>query len=236
MSTRSAEVRSTPTPQAPYDLRTGTRWLLALLLPVGPACVAVLRYVLPYGTVGSASDTVDRAVAEVGAMSAVLWLGFVAILTLVPGVLAVGRLTRRRAPRTTAAGLVLAVPGYLCLTWLIGSDLLLWTGAQVGTDRADLISLYTTSHPTSTVAGVVFVLGHVVGTILLGVALWRSGAVARWAAVLVIVAQPLHFVAAVILQSPSLDLVAWGLNAVGFAAAALALTRLPNDEWDLAPQ
>jgi hypothetical protein len=50
-----------------------------------------------------------------------------------------------------------------------------------------------------------------------------------------IISQPLHFTAAVILASHPLDLLAWGLNGIGFAVAALAILRLPVDEWDLAP-
>jgi len=65
--------------------------------------------------------------------------------------------------------------------------------------------------------------------------MWRSRSVPRWAAVLTLVAQPLHFTAAVIVGSPGLDLAAWGLNAVGFAAAAAAILRMPDDEWDVGP-
>ena len=39
----------------------------------------------------------------------------------------------------------------------------------------------------------------------------------RWAAIAVVVSQPLHFVAAVVLSSHVLDAVAWGLTALGFA-------------------
>jgi hypothetical protein len=79
---------------------------------------------------------------------------------------------------------------------------------------------------------VVFVVGHVIGTVLLGIAMWRSHAVPRWAAVITVVSQPLHFVAAVIVASPELDLVAWGMNAVGFGAASVAIWRLSDEAWD----
>jgi len=221
---------------APTDLRRSTRWLAALILPIGPAAVAVLRYVLPYLTTDDSKTVVAGVSAHPGAQSAVLWLGFIATLTLVPAVLWAGRLTRRRAPRITAAAMLLMVPGYLSLTWLIGSDLLVWAGAQAGMDSATLVRLYETAHPTSAIAAGVFVAGHVVGTVLLGIALWRSAAVPRWAAILTILSQPLHFVAAVIVGSHSLDLFAWGLNAVGFAVVAAAILRLADDEWDLPPQ
>jgi hypothetical protein len=217
------------------DLRRRSRLLAALLLPVGPAAVAVLRFVLPYGIADDSPTVVKQVAAEQGTQSLVLWLGFVAVLTLVPAVLWVGRLTRRRAPRVTAVALVLLVPGYLSLALLLGSDALLWAGAHKGIDEGTLTVLYGTMHPTTGIAAGLFVLGHVIGTVLLGVAMWRSRAVPRWAAVLTTVSQPLHFVAAVIVASQPLDLVAWGMNAVGFATAGVAILRLPDDEWDLPP-
>ena len=71
-------------------------------------------------------------------------------------------------------------------------------------------------HAAATVAAVLFVLGHVLGTILLGVGMLRGGVVPV-GRVATIVAQPIHFVAAVIVSSQTLDLFGWGLNAVGFA-------------------
>ena len=217
------------------DTRRAARWLAALLIPIGPAAVAVLRYVLPYATVDDPAAMARNVIADPGAQSLVLWLGFVAVLTLVPGVLWVGRLTRHRAPLLTAAALLLLVPGYVALAVLLSADVLLWTGAAAGAEPALLARMAETGHPTAAIAAGVFVLGHVLGTVLLGVAMWRSGRVPRWAAIATTLSQPLHFVAAVILVSPSLDLAAWGLNAAGFAAASLAILRLPDDEWDLPP-
>jgi len=209
-------------------LRSGQRWLVAALLPIGPAAVALLRFVLPYDTVDDAATIVRKVSADPGAQSLVLWLGLVAVLTLVPAVLAAGRLTRDGAPRLTAAALLLLVPGYLALGWITAGDALLWAGAHAGVDEPTLTLLYESAHPTLAIAEILFVFGHVVGTVLLGVAMWRSAAVPRWAAVATAVSQPLHFVAAIVLVSHPLDLVAWGLNAAGFAAVALALLRLPD--------
>ena len=219
----------------PRDLRRITRWLLAVLLPVGPAAVGLQRYVLPYRTTDGPQAVVAKVAADPQAQSLLLWLALLGLFTLVPGVLAVARLTRRRAPRTTLAAVLLLVPAYLSMGPLVGSDILLWVGVHSGVDQSTLVRLYSTDHPTTMVAAGVFVLGHVVGTVLLGVAMWRSSAVPRWAAVLTMVAQPLHFTAAVLLSSPTLDLAAWGLNVLGFAAAGLAILRLPDDDWDVSP-
>lgn len=222
-----------PAPAA--DVRRWSRRLAALVIPVGPAAVAVLRWQLPYTTLDGHREVVAAVTARPQAQSLVLWLGFTAILTLVPGVLWVGRLTRRHAPRLTAAALLLLVPGYLALSWMIAGDLLLWAGAHHAIDADTFTTLYSATHPTSAIASGLFILGHVIGTIILGVALWRSRRVPRWAALATILSQPLHVVAAVVLASPSLDLLAWGLNAVGFATAAVAVLGTPDHEWDLPP-
>ncbi len=84
------------------------------------------------------------------------------------------------------------------------------------------------AHPIVGIATGIFVVGHVVGTVLLGVAMLRSHCVPAWAAVITIVSQPLHFVAAVVAPNHTLDGAAWGLNAIGFAAAAVAVYRSPR--------
>jgi hypothetical protein len=50
-----------------------------------------------------------------------------------------------------------------------------------------------------------------------------------------VAAQPLHFIAAVIVASHTLDLLAWGMNAVAFGVVAVAVLQTPDDEWDLPP-
>jgi hypothetical protein len=74
--------------------------------------------------------------------------------------------------------------------------------------------------PMVSFASTVFVVGHILGTVLLGVALWR--AIPRWAAAALAVSQPLHLLFAVVVPNHLLDAVAWGLTAVGFTAAAMA--------------
>jgi hypothetical protein len=192
---------------------------------VGPAAVAVLRFVLPYNTSDKASDMVAKAYAQPGRQSLVLWLALVATLTLAPAVVWVARMTRGAAPKLTRAALLLLVPGYLAIAWNAITDGVLWAGVHEHIDPATVTRIVAASHPAMGIAGTIFVAGHVVGTVLIGIALWRCRAIPRWAAVATVVAQPLHVVAAVALASHSLDFAAWGLNAIGFAAAGWALTH-----------
>jgi hypothetical protein len=217
------------------DVRRASRLLAALVLPLGPLAVAILRFELPYFSAQTPTEVAAAVLDDEGGQSLVLWLGLIATFTLLPGVLAVGRLARRGAPKLTAAAMLLVVPGYLALTYMIGTDLVLWTGARAGLDAPTLAELAGTVHPASNVAVAVFVLGHVIGTVLLGLALLRSRTVPAWAAIVTAAAQPAHFVAFVILGSPTLDAAAWTANAVAFAMVGMAIVRTPDDAWDLPP-
>jgi hypothetical protein len=203
------------------------RGLAAALIPVGPAAIAVLRYVLPYNTTDSNHDIARKVADEPGTQSAVLWLGLIGVVAIIPALYWIAQVTRSGSPRVTAAALLLAVPGYTALGFLVMEDGLVWSGTQAGLDVATVTKLLENIHPITEVAAIFFVLGHVVGTILFGIAMWRSHAVPRWAAVATTISQPIHFVAAVIVISHPLDLVGWGLTAVGFAAAAVAFWRQP---------
>lgn len=224
MSAQELLAAPTPAPARPF---TGRRSLLlvALLMPVGAAAVGLLRYLLPYFTASGSTEVVAAVVAEPGRQSAVLWLGYLAMLTLVPGVLAAATVTRDAAPRLTTAAVCLLLPAYLSLGTLLSTDSLLWAGASLGLDSTTVAALYDQMHPTAVIGIGVFVLGHIVGTVLLGIALLRSGRVPTAAAWALVVSQPLHFVAAVLAGSRELDLLAWSLTAVGMAYAGRALLR-----------
>jgi hypothetical protein len=77
--------------------------------------------------------------------------------------------------------------------------------------------------PPIGLASNIFVLGHIVGLVLISIALWRGRRVPAWAALLLGVSQLLHFVFAIAIPVDALDGCAWGLAAVGFAAAAWSL-------------
>ncbi len=117
----------------------------------------------------------------------------------------------------------LAVPGYLCLGVLLAQDSLLWSGANSGADPKQIELLLDSLHPSMNVGLGVFVVGHVLGTVLFGIALLRSRRVPAWAAWAVAVSQPLHFIATVIAGSPTMDLIGWSLTGIGLAVVARAL-------------
>jgi hypothetical protein len=209
--------------EARLDRRTVVA--VAVLMPLGPACVAVLRGILPTFSSTKATEMAAAVASAPGRQSAVVWLGYAATLLLVPGVLAAARVTRAQAPRLTWWAMALLVPAYLSLAGLVAGDALLWSGNDAGLGTSTVATLSEHAHPATNVAVVLFVLGHIVGTVLLGLALRKSRQVPAVLAWGLTVSQPLHFVAGIILGLQALDAFAWGLTAVGMAAAAVALLR-----------
>lgn len=202
-------------------------WSVALLLPIGPLAIGILRLILPYYTADNSADMVAGVAAHPGRETAVLWLAYVGVLTLVPGLLVAAGVCRDAAPRLTAWALGLAVPGYLSMAMMLGSDDLLWSTHRAGLSAADSAAVVSAAHPAVGVAVGVFVVGHVIGTVLLGLALLRSGRIPSWAAWAITVSQPIHFIATVILGSPQVDFVGWCLTAIGMATVAGAVLRDP---------
>jgi hypothetical protein len=165
-------------------------------------------------------------------------IGVVLAPTCIAGVVAVGWLSRRRVPILTTIGLILAVVGFTCLA--AGNTFGELSTALVAShpefDRATAYALGAGLElgPVSSLTGTLFVFGHLIGTIILGLALWRSHTVPSWAAILLAVSQPIHL-ASVMLGNRPLDLIGWGGTALGFAAAGWALLRMNNDDFDLPP-
>ena len=215
------------------DTRTFDRWIAALLMPIGPAALAVLRFILPYDTTDTPAEMVAGIAANQAAQSAVLWLGLVAVFTLIPGAVAVIRLARPRAPWLTTVAAAFLLPGYLGLFGGASVDTDILVGLRAGIDPATLTRLVVAQDTgPGVVAITVFVVGHIVGSVLLGLAFWRSGVVHRGWAVAMVVSQPLHLLAALTANHP-LDLLGWGLTALAMGAAAVALLRTPDDHWDV---
>jgi hypothetical protein len=216
-----------PRPGAGLDRRA-----LAILMPIGPLAIAIVRGILPYYTRDSNTALAAKVAAHQSTEMAVIWLTFVAMLTLVPGVIALGMLARRHSPRLGTTGLVLACAGFLSLFWstVAGSDNVALGAAHLGMHPATTGALLTSIGNILPIglASNIFVLGHVVGLILLGIALWRGRVVPAWAGLLIAVSQILHVVFAIIVPVHALDGLAWGLTTVGFAVAAVAFIREPG--------
>jgi hypothetical protein len=199
-------------------------------MPVGPAAVAVLRFVVPADPVG------ESVAADPGTQRLILWCGLVAVLTLLPGALAAVRLLRRHTPRLATWTAALLVPGYLGMTGLLAVDAAVLAGTNLGLSPGTVTELSSAvlALPTVNILLSLFIVGHIVGTLLLGIAAFRSRVIPRSLAIALALSQFVHL-GAVIRGLPWLDLLAWGTTAVGMAALARVVLRTPDDEWDLPP-
>jgi hypothetical protein len=205
------------------------RLAVAVLMPIGPLAIAILRAILPYDTTDSNTVMAAKVAAHQGAESAVIWLTFAALLTLIPGVIALGLLARRHAPRLGTTGLIVTFAAFMCLFWssVSGVDTVALGALRMGLHPAAVGALNNSigSITPIGIAANIFPIGHILGLILLAVALWRGRVIPGWAAVLLGGSQVLHLVFAVIVPIHALDGCAWLLTAVGFAIAARALVR-----------
>jgi hypothetical protein len=231
--TAAPDVSTAPRPRTGLDRRA-----LAILMPIGPLAIAVLRGILPYKTVDTPAAAAAKIAAHQGAESVVMWLMFAALLTLIPGVIATGMVARRGAPRLGTVGLVLSSAAFMSLFWVISvADMVGLAAARIGMSPATTGRLVTTVgniHPVGLATGL-FVFGHIIGIALLGIALWRGRLVPAWAGLLLAASQFMHLLFAVFVPNHALDGAAWALTAVGFAAAAVAMLRGPGTAQATAP-
>ena len=208
---------------ASMDRFAGVRSGAAVVIAAaGPLAIAVLRVILPYDTTDDAAATVEKVAAAPAVEGVVLWLTYLALLTLPLGVLIAGRQAMRARPALGAVAAVIAWVGFSSLFASVAiGDYLAQAAPTTGTPHSATAALLDAINalPATSAASTVFVVGHILGGILLGVALWRV--VPVWAAAALAISQPLHLVFAVFFPNHVLDGVAWALTAVGFAAAAL---------------
>jgi hypothetical protein len=230
MTVTSSPASNIRSPSASAGLGATRRSGLAAVIVLGPLSIAVLRALLPYNTTDNAATVTAKVAAHQSAQSATLWLTLIAMITLVPGVIAVGLLATRHSRILGTWGMAVAVASFSLLWATTSIDFAALAGAQAGvganTTAAVLDNL--TASPQMTVATTAFIIGHILGTVLLGLALLRTRAIPAWAAWALIISQPLHFVFAVIAPVRALDAAAWGLTTIGFAAAAYAITIRPR--------
>lgn len=222
----------------PRDLRHTWRLLAAIVIPLGPLGVLLTRGLMPYWTSQDEETVVATMVAEPGRAEAMTWVFFVTFPALVLGALAVGYVARRGAPRLATWGAGLTFVAFVMAGSFGSTDLLMHVMGREGYDQATIVDVtgLMFAHPVNAVGGGVFVVGHIVGMILLGIAVARARVVPLWAGVAIAVSQPFHLVSAVIVPSRLMDLtLGWGLTTIGFAMVALAVLRTPDDAWDLPP-
>jgi hypothetical protein len=169
----------------------------------------------------SAASNVAKAVAHPTAMATAAWLDLT-ILFFLPALVVVAYLAGARTTRLGWFASVLAIgtaiPG---IAYVLAPDVL-YVEAIHGHVSARAIDAYNGSGVVS-VATIVFLVGHVLGLILLAVALWRARAVPVWAAACLGASPILEIVGSAGLKP--VGALAYLLLMVAFGACAITLVR-----------
>jgi hypothetical protein len=191
-------------------------------LAVGSAGQLAQYLVSPLSYQASVAGNVAKAAAHPSAMQWAAWLDLT-ILFFLPALVVVGYLAGARTTRLGWVASVLAiatvVPG---MAYLFAPDVL-YVAAIHGDVSVRGITAFNSS-AVVTVSTVVFLFGHVVGLLLLGIALWRIGSVPRWAAVCLAVS-PFAEIAGGAAGIRLVSVVGYLLLMAAFGACAAAIKR-----------
>jgi hypothetical protein len=231
--TDTATVPST-TRNRPRDVRGFWRHLLAIIAPLPMLFMGVQYVLLPIDGGATFDDTVAAFAAHRDRLELLEWLQVPFLVLLVPATYAVIWATRRATPRLTTAGALVTLTGLLAGFGLLGGTPRLETlTVNEGLDPGAVgrIAIANDEHPTSLIGSLLFILAITVGLLLLGLALWRSRVAPAWMGVALAAGgfthpfMPGHVAAGIGLM----------VAAVGFGGASVALLRMSDTEFDLAP-
>lgn len=236
--TRSMEFKQQTVGKNPRDLRGFWRILTALVVTAGPASILLMRAIMPYWTSDDAATLVAKSLENPETMNLILWLGLLATPVLLGGVLGAAYVARRGAPVLAAVGAVLCFVGWSQGGATVNADYLVTQLGKSGFAPAEIVTIGDAlqTGAIAIASGLIWLAGHIVGMIIIAIALGRAGIVKWWVAIALMVSQPFHFIAAVIIPSRLLDVtLGWGLTTLASLVVSLAILRLSNDEWDLNP-
>jgi len=149
-------------------------------------------------------------------------------LLMVPAVLGAMRLVRVRAAWLGLIGGVLMIGGYICYFAMVFQSFTTTAMALRGGPLADYVAvLDATAHYPLTVWVIpLFILGNIVGTFLLGLALLRARAVPAWAAYGVMAWSVLD-VAGLVVGNEIVEVTRAVLQGIGLAAVGIRLLHQP---------
>jgi hypothetical protein len=216
------------------DVRTFQRYLAAVILPIPPTCIAIGRLFQTDDT--DTRRALDLVAANPDRQFTFALLGFISLACVIPAFLAAAPLSRRRRPVLTSVALGVNLMGLIGGFSLFAIDNLYLIGASLPAEERDVGAIVIDEMWSAGIPGFganLFVLGHFLGTILMGLALRGSIPTVGWLAMLL--TTPVHLLAFVFLQMPAVDMAAWLLMTLAFVYCAITIIKTPNDEWDLPP-
>lgn len=206
--------------------------ILALAILLAPLCLAGWFALCPqYGDPTCPSNTNPQAaLAAFRAASPLLLKIFLGLNLIVPylypvGYIGLGKVAMKRSPWLATIGIGFGWFGSIAWGFIADTIFHLNTAVQLGQDASfsALERAYFTN-PMILLIALGWVLGHLGGYLLLGMALLRSRAIPRWSAWLIIISAPLMGPIAYSppINSGLLQVLGYVLVCVGSIPAALA--------------
>jgi hypothetical protein len=213
------------------DDRSFYRIALAAVTPLPMIAMGLTYVLLDMPGDGAFRDMVASVTGQQAVVQVTLWLSLAWFAFLVPAVIAVAAVTRRTSPRLTAVGVVLTVPG-IALGFSGPNDTVL--AYLTHTNDLDVQQMSDLDKaqwalPQFAIGSLLFIVGIIIGLLLLGMALAKSGDVSPTYGVALAVGGFTHpFLGALGHTIQGIGLL---VAAVGFAGASIALWRMPNDQF-----
>ena len=218
------------------DNRTLPRKIAGASLIVAPLALVAAMAIAPW-FVADTPELLAALAANQSALLAADLLVVAAVVLLVPASLGILRALRDRAPRLAPVAVGMFLVGWLFVLGPVMLDRVELQLAKSAMPRDDAVALVQRLEADAGISVIfgVFIIGHTLGAILLGVALARTRFVPIWAAASIVVAAVLHPIARVGLGSKWVDVVAFALLALGLGVTGLRVLRMSDDEWEPRP-
>ena len=216
------------------DDRAFYRRALAIVAPLPMLAMATGFVLLDIPGDAPFKDYVAAATRQSDLMAVLGWSGLLFFAFLIPAVIAVAAVTRRATPRLTAFGICLTVPGFALGFGVNPNDnMLAWLTQKEGLDvsTVDQLDEAWWALPQVGLSSLAFLVGIVIGLLLLGIALVKSQEVPAFFGVALAVGGFTHpFLPGHVAQGLGLY-----VAAIGFAGASWALWRMSDDEFATPP-
>ena len=216
-----------PAPTTPtVDARR--RRMSGLLLVTGAPVIIASFLTNPVAE--TSTERLRAASRHATATEVSILLGAAGILLLIPGLAGLARALRVRSPRLAGSGVAITLAAFVCLLANFGVYAVYLELAKAHVSTGASIALIDRMESGSLAFGIlfgIFILGHLIGPILLGIALARTHFVPLWAALLLPVGSLGHFLSHAINSRP-LDVVSFLALALGFAVAGVKMITTPT--------